>query len=475
MPQKKLPKFLIFFCIFAENCDQQAKNMAKTLIEKLSKNDWKYNCCRWFWATPNFKRYFRYLRVIGKENIPAKGPLIYAANHQNALMDAMAIVNTQKHQTIFVARADIFKKPVIIKILHFLRILPIYRKRDGGNSYDNNQETFEIVDQILRAGRVHGIYPEGAFNPRKNLATLQKGVFRAALKAQESYGNEGGVKIVPVGLNWQNPREHFKDATFYYGKPIDVSEYFPLYLENPAKAYLKMQKRLSEEMRNVMIDIRSETHYETIENIRETFGYDYAEATNSDPENPKERLEAEQNLVKKLDEIAEKDEPKMQNLEVTFSEYRSGLQRLKISSELLRKKEIPWYELLEDFGVLLLGFPIAVIGAILGFLPLFFAKKYEKLIKDPQFLSSTKYAVALIIRGLQNFILIVILLFTFKNIIHLIFMLGLIWYAERIMLFYIEYFKNTIEKWYYFQYLKNNFESLNELKKRREQILLQIL
>ena len=445
--------------------------MAKTLAEKLCKDDWRYNACRWFWSTPNHSRYYRRVHVMGKENIPKKGPLIYAANHQNALMDAMAIVGTQRHQTVFVARADIFKKPLVIKILHFLRILPIYRKRDGGNSYDNNQETFEIVDQILRAGRVHGILPEGVYNPCKRLARLQKGIFRTALKAQEIHGTEGGVQIVPVGLNYQDPKAFFKDLTIVYGKPISVAEYFPLYQENPAKAYLAMQEKLSIEMRKLMIDIHSETHYTTIENFRETFGYDYAQATNRNPSNPKERLEAEQDLVKKLDAIAEQDEAKMQTLEQTFSQYRSGLQKLNIRSWLLRNPKLPWYELLEDLGVLLLGFPIAMLGCILGFLPLTMARKYERLIKDPQFLSSTRYVVSSAVRGLQNLVLIIVALFIHTNILHLVLMLALIWYAERLMLFYVQHYRRTLGKWRYFGLLRKSDALLNELKMLRNQLL----
>ncbi|MDR0437403.1 MAG: 1-acyl-sn-glycerol-3-phosphate acyltransferase [Bacteroidales bacterium] len=450
--------------------------MAKTLTEKLCKNDWKYTLTRMFWAKPNFKRYYRHFHVIGKENIPAKGPLIYAGNHQGALMDAMAVVSTQKHQTVFIARGDIFKKPLIRKILHFMRILPIYRKRDGcGNNYDNNQETFEIVDKVLRAGMVHGVFPEGAFNPRKRLATLQKAAFRTALKAQEMYGSTGGVQIVPLGLNWQNQKEFFKDVTIVYGKPIAVAEYFSLYQENPAKAYLKMQERLAEELRKLMIDIHSETHYTTIENFREAFGYDYAKATQRNPDNPKERLEADQELVKKLDDIAEKNEPKIQDLEQTFSQYQNGLQKLNIRSRLLRYSKVPWYELLEDFGVLLLGFPIAVIGAILGFLPLSLAKKYEKMIKDPQFLSSTRYVVAMTVRGLQNFILIIILLLTcYNKIILFVFFLALILYAERLMLFYVEHYKRTIGKWRYVRLLRKNDALLNELKRQREEMLSEL-
>ena len=445
--------------------------MAKTLTEKLCKNDWKYVLSRTFLTTPNHKRYYRHTNVIGKENIPEKGPLIYAANHQNALMDAMAIVTTQKHQTVFVARADIFNKPLIIKILHFLRILPIYRKRDGGNSYDNNQETFEIIDHILRKGRVHGIMPEGLFNPYKRLATLQKGIFRIALKAQEGFGAEGGVQIVPVGLNWQNPREFFKDVTIIYGKPISVAEFFPLYQENSAKAYLKMQERLTEEMRKLMIDIHSETHYQTIEGIRETFGYEYAEATSRNPKNPKERLVAEQDLVKKLDQLAEKDEQEIEALGQTFSKYKEGLNLLEIRSWLLRKKQVHWYEFLKDWTILFFGFPIAVIGTILGFLPQILMRKYEKVIKDPQFLSSTKYVVSTMVRGLQNLILIIIAIFVCTSFVQFFLALVLIWFAERWMLFYVEHYKRTVGKWRYCRCLAKKCNLLSELKEQREQII----
>ncbi|MCL2412699.1 MAG: 1-acyl-sn-glycerol-3-phosphate acyltransferase [Bacteroidales bacterium] len=445
--------------------------MAKTLTEKLCKNDWKYVLARVFLTMPSHKIYYRNTRVIGKENIPKNGPLIYAANHQNALMDAIAIVTTQKHQTVFVARADIFNKPLIIKILHFLRILPIYRKRDGGNSIDNNQETFEIIDQLLRAGRVQGIMPEGLFNPYKRLATLQKGIFRLALKAQEAFGAEGGIQIVPVGLNWQNPQKFFRDVTIVYGKPIAVAEFFQLYQENPAKAYLKMQERLTEDMRKLMIDIRSETHYQTIENIRGTFGYDYAKATNRNPKNPKQRLEAEQDLVKKLDEIAVQDEAKIETLGQTFSKYKEDLDKLKIRSWLLRKNRVHWYEFLKDFAILLLGFPIAVIGAILGFLPQTLMRKYEKVIKDPQFLSSTKYVVSTLVRSLQNLILIILAIFVCSSIVQFVLALVLILKAERWMLLYAEHYKRTAGRWRYCGYLTEKSQLLDELKEQREQMI----
>ena len=66
-------------------------------------------------------------RVVGK--LPEKGAVIIAPNHTSTLMDALVILRTRKAPTVFGARADIFAKPAIARILRFLRILPLRRLR----------------------------------------------------------------------------------------------------------------------------------------------------------------------------------------------------------------------------------------------------------------------------------------------------------------------------------------------------------
>jgi 1-acyl-sn-glycerol-3-phosphate acyltransferase len=69
-----------------------------------------------------FKQYVKFLYQIyfrlnthNSKNIPKDEILVYAANHQNALMDALAFITTTKGQHIFLGRADIFKKRIILK------------------------------------------------------------------------------------------------------------------------------------------------------------------------------------------------------------------------------------------------------------------------------------------------------------------------------------------------------------------------
>ena len=62
----------------------------------------------------NFVHYRRVI-VIGKENIKSENHNIFAPNHQNALMDALAVLCTTPGQPIFLARSDIFKKKFLAR------------------------------------------------------------------------------------------------------------------------------------------------------------------------------------------------------------------------------------------------------------------------------------------------------------------------------------------------------------------------
>ena len=105
--------------------------------------------------------YYEDICVINADNIPENEPVIFAPNHQNALMDALAIIFTTKKQILFMARADIFKKESIKKILTFMKIIPVYRIRDGKEALANNDESFEIAFRSLKNNEVVGIMPEG--------------------------------------------------------------------------------------------------------------------------------------------------------------------------------------------------------------------------------------------------------------------------------------------------------------------------
>ncbi|MDD3526473.1 MAG: 1-acyl-sn-glycerol-3-phosphate acyltransferase, partial [Bacteroidales bacterium] len=125
----------------------------------------------------------RRITVSGLENIPKDVALILAPNHQNALMDAMAVLLTVPPQPVWLARADIFGNPVINKILHFLKISPVYRIRDGKNNLSKNDEVFDLALRVLKNKRALAIFPEGMHTFRRQSAPHKKAIPRIAFMA----------------------------------------------------------------------------------------------------------------------------------------------------------------------------------------------------------------------------------------------------------------------------------------------------
>ena len=87
------------------------------------------------------KHSYRKVEVKGKENIPSDGAVIIAPNHCNTLMDALVVLRAFDNESVFGARADLFNKPFIAKLMYFVRILPMVRQRDGLRNVLKNNET----------------------------------------------------------------------------------------------------------------------------------------------------------------------------------------------------------------------------------------------------------------------------------------------------------------------------------------------
>ena len=103
--------------------------------------------------------YYKKVTYIGVENIPKDKPVLIAPNHQNALMDALAIIFAQDSQPVFLARSDIFKNPRTAKMLFAIKILPVYRMRDGKEKLKLNEIIYNKTIQVLEHNKRVVIFP----------------------------------------------------------------------------------------------------------------------------------------------------------------------------------------------------------------------------------------------------------------------------------------------------------------------------
>lgn len=338
--------------------------------------------------------YYRKFQTKFRDRIPKDRPVLLAPNHQNPLMDAMAPLLTCRRDPVFLARADVFRKKFIAGILRLLKILPVYRIRDGVGELSKNEEVFqESMEVLLRKKCPVCIMPEGNHGSRRRLRPLVKGIFRVAFQVQENFGLDPGVVIVPVGIDYSNYYAFRGHLFVQYGNPVEVSEYYGQYRENQARAMNTLRERLAEEMKKYMIHIESDEHYDTCMLLRKAYNKRMRERLGISKSDQYHRLLADQHMIRELASAEETHPEEMTSLTRIGREYQEGLDQLGMRDWVFgrRRYALPLI-LLAGLG-LLASLPLFIYGFIFNF-PLYrLIGNLSKKMKDPQFYSSIKFVL----------------------------------------------------------------------------------
>lgn len=261
----------------------------------------------WFtlvWSYIKFGLFFysKKITVLGKENIPKKGAVLFAVNHPNGLVDPLYVTTTNNRQNHFLVRAASFKNPIVKKILESLYLMPIYRIRDGIKQLSNNQEIFEKCYHILNKGETLMIFPEGSHDKKRTIRPLSKGFTRIISGALEKHKNLE-IKVIPVGITYQHTSNFPAKVTVSYGKPISTREIFEA--NSAAKSINILKGKVSEQLKYLSVYISDDENYEkTLQKLTDT-NIDFTKVSNA-------------NEIIKNNTFSEKKSPKQNYLKPLF-------------------------------------------------------------------------------------------------------------------------------------------------------------
>jgi 1-acyl-sn-glycerol-3-phosphate acyltransferase len=131
---------------------------------------------------PIFMLVYR-VRITGREHVPATGGCVLAANHVSVL-DGFFLGLAVTRQVRFMAKAELYRWPLVRQILEAAGTFPVERGADGGRAINRGVE-------LLERGAVLGLFPEGTSLPDKKRG-YKRGAARLALAS--------GAPLVPVCL-----------------------------------------------------------------------------------------------------------------------------------------------------------------------------------------------------------------------------------------------------------------------------------
>ncbi len=356
--------------------------------------------------------YYDRITIVGKNNIPENKAVIFVMNHQNALMDALALLTNIKEQPVFLARSDIFKNQFVARILYFLKILPIYRIRDGYQALEQNKEIFQLNLKILRSKKAIGIMPEGNHGDKRRLRPFQKGVFRIAFLAQEENPDQE-IFIQPVGLHFEKHNKAFKSLFIHFGKPILVKDFLNEYIQDANKGIKQIKSALSERLSNLIIDIRSLKYYHLIEGVRQLYAQHLMLKSGKNHYSLQDDIKVNKKIVKLLDHEVAANEENIQEMNRSFDEFKKLLKKLDLPMNVFDRSNYS-KRIAVNCIFLFFTFPFFLAGFLLSILPVFIVRKTISRIKDEQFISSVRFVASLVFFSIYYLILFLILISFFS-------------------------------------------------------------
>ncbi|MBZ4410104.1 lysophospholipid acyltransferase family protein [Myxococcus sp. XM-1-1-1] len=214
-------------------------------------------------------RLFYRVRVNASGAEP-EGPVLFVGNHPNGLIDPGLVFILTRRKVTFLAKAPLFRMPVIGWLLKGLDALPVYRKQDDPTKMGGNEGTLDAAKGALVQGRAITIFPEGKSHSEPGLAELKTGASRIALSAVR----EGApVRIVPVGLTYAEKHVFRSEVLIDVGPAIDATAFQPADAASEQDSVRALTERIAEGLRAVTLNLEQWADLPLIQLAEQLFAF----------------------------------------------------------------------------------------------------------------------------------------------------------------------------------------------------------
>ena len=303
--------------------------------------------------------FFRRIEVVGSENVPAEGPVIFAGNHPNALMDGWLLTaKCGRWPLHFLANAKLWNYRLLRPLLKVSGAVPVYRREDHDGEVDNHR-AFQKIYEVIESGGCIGVFPEGISHVESQLVKLKTGTARVALEVA-SRGTTN-VPIVPCGLNYIHRHRFRSQALIEFGEALRVDErWLEKYANDAQGTVVELTDTLADALRRVTVNAPDWRTLRLIQAARRLYKPSSAELS------PAQYTKLNRRFVDAY--VRDQQEPDVQALTEDIEDYQARIDMLGLKDYQLRGSVSLGYafrKIILRLLTMMALLPLALPGALL--------------------------------------------------------------------------------------------------------------
>ena len=322
-------------------------------------------------AVTGINLFFTSISVENQERIPNQGPVIFAANHPNTMMDPLIVGANCNRRVAFLARSTLFSNKVFAWLLGLIGIIPVYRKIDAESDMVRNEEMFAATYRHLEKGRALLIFPEGISTPERIIHKIKTGAARIGLGAEANNDFNLNVQIVPAGINYSAGTKFRSDVHCRFGRPIAMTDFLEQYRADDQSAVQAVTTQLRQALKKLTTTVTDQADADIVQSLETIYKKELTVDLGMDKHSKDDEFKVSKGIIRAVEWFSENKPKWSHELKKSIIKYISILDKLKIRDDFLStsRSKVTFGRRLQSWFFLVFGFPVFIYGWILNYLP----------------------------------------------------------------------------------------------------------
>jgi 1-acyl-sn-glycerol-3-phosphate acyltransferase len=305
--------------------------------------------------------FYRRIVVARRDLVPAGGPVVVVANHPNGLIDPVILRIALGRPLAMLAKSTLFDNVVGRATMRAFDAIPVHRSMDGEDT-QKNAATFDRCHDLLAADRWIALFSEGTSHSDPALRPLRTGAARIALSAEAAAGFRLGVRVLPVGLLYEDKATYRSRVAAVVGAPIALAPYAASFAADERGCVRELTDEIDRALGDVVLEADSADVWHGL----------LAVAAWTAPDGGRDLVAREaraRRLAGAFRDLAARDPARADAVAADVRRFARQLAAAGIADPFLLDAPPEPARFVASLSLLALLLPLALAGAVLGWLP----------------------------------------------------------------------------------------------------------